>query len=359
LKAKARLWSLLASAFVFPGFAYAAWLYPASTWKIALVALGWLVFARSLAEKAVTLANVTSESGETQKTSWGLRWAVTLGTLSFAIGVFTQQWAVAVAGIVYSIMTAGAMWQNFRARLPYLLDPWSEKPPVPPTLMHGMIAISGLAEGTTVLTASMLAFVGRENFAVAQSVSYGFCAVIVSLIVMNFLHNRDVSVADIMFWRKPGDAQAALGRWSLRRAGSFPSSLLLGAALGLALGLLGLGYLALLREFPTTAEILDAAAARRAALPNIHTAYLVIAVAFAPAAEEYLFRGLLYRTLDREWGSGLAILASAAFFVIYHPFLSWLPVGLVGIAAALIFKRTGNLASAIALHTVYNAIVVS
>jgi len=37
--------------------------------------------------------------------------------LTFSIGVFTQQWHVAVMGIVYSWITAAAIWQNFRARL--------------------------------------------------------------------------------------------------------------------------------------------------------------------------------------------------------------------------------------------------
>jgi membrane protease YdiL (CAAX protease family) len=50
---------------------------------------------------------------------------------------------------------------------------------------------------------------------------------------------------------------------------------------------------------------------------------------------------------------------AAAFFAIYHPFLSWLPVGLLGITNALPFKKTGNLAPAILLHMVYNAVVLS
>ena len=60
-------------------------------------------------------------------------------------------------------------------------------------------------------------------------------------------------------------------------------------------------------------------------------------------SEEYLFRGLLFRALDREWGGWRAVVGSAAFFAIYHGPLSWLPVGLLGIANALLFKKTGRL----------------
>ena len=82
-------------------------------------------------------------------------------------------------------------------------------------------------------------------------------------------------------------------------------------------------------------------------------------VFFAPAAEEYLFRGLLYRALDRDWGGWRAVAGSAAFFAIYHPALSWLPVGLLGAANAMLYKKTGRLAPAIVLHMVYNAVVLS
>lgn len=78
----------------------------------------------------------------------------------------------------------------------------------------------------------------------------------------------------------------------------------------------------------------------------------------APFAEEFLFRGLLYRALDREWGGWRAVVGSAAFFAIYHPALSWLLVGALGALNAWLFKRTGRLASAIALHMVYNAVVM-
>jgi membrane protease YdiL (CAAX protease family) len=362
LKAKARLWSLIATAIVGLVFGYAVWLYPANGWKIALVGLGWSVFARSLAEKAVTLASVASESGETQKISWGRRWAVTLGTLTFAIGVFTQQWAMAIAGIFYSAMTAAAMWQNFRARLPYLYDPWSEKLPRPPTLMHAMIAISCLVEGTAVLMSVVLIFIGRDNIAVAQAMSYGVSAIIVALGLTNFLRNRGVPLAAIWLWRKPDNEHAAAERrWrpASEATGNLKSSLLAAVALGLALGLLAHGYLALLHQFPLTAQLLNDAEARRAAIPHVRTAYFVLAVLFAPAAEEYLFRGLLYRVLDREWGGWLAVACSAAFFAIYHPLLSWLPVGLLGMTNALLFKRTGNLAPAVLLHMVYNAVVLS
>ena len=84
----------------------------------------------------------------------------------------------------------------------------------------------------------------------------------------------------------------------------------------------------------------------------------LMAVCFAPFAEEYLFRGLLYRALDHEWDGWQAMAASAGFFAIYHPPISWLPVALVGLFNAWLFKRSGWLVPCVFVHAIYNAIIV-
>jgi membrane protease YdiL (CAAX protease family) len=359
LKAKAWLWSLISSGLVVLVLCYAVYLFPAEIWKIALVGVGWFIFGRSMAEKSVTLVTVTSSSGEQEKVPQGHRWAASLGMLTFSIGVLTEQWPIAVVGIVYSHITAAAMWQNFRARLPYLYDPWSEKIPPPPTLMHAMIAISILVEGAAVLTGIFAAFTGLENIAVAQAFSYGACAIAVSLGMSSFLSGRGVLSRDIWVWRSCSDPDSG-SWWSGHKSqiGEFLLLLLLGAVGGLVLGLVATGYVAVLQHIPAAAEILRKSQEQMAKIPNMKLSYTVMAVGFAPFAEEYLFRGLLFRALDREWGGWRAVIGSAAFFAIYHPPLAWFPVALLGIVNALLFKKTGRLAPAVILHMVYNATVL-
>ena len=135
-------------------------------------------------------------------------------------------------------------------------------------------------------------------------------------------------------------------------------SLLLGAAAGVVLGVFAHGYVAVLQHFPAAAEIIRKSQEQMASMPGVRVSFAVMAVGFAPFAEEYLFRGLLFRALDREWGGWRAVVGSAAFFAIYHAPLSWLPVALLGAANALIFKKTGRLAPAVVLHMVYNAVVL-
>jgi len=353
LKAKAWLWSLISTGMVALVLGYAIYVYPKHAPEIVLVGIGWFFFSRSMAEKTVTLVTVTSESGEPQKIPAGRRWAAQLGMLTFAIGILTQQWNLAVVGIVYSFITAAAMWQNFRARLPYLYDPWSEELPKPPTLMHAMVAISILVEASAVVTGVVAGIAGRENIAIAQAISYAVCSVAVSIGVWSFLDNRDVRLADVWNW----PVQQGLNSWW--RASRMREFLftIIGAAAGVELGLLAHEYTKILFYFPSIADLLVKSQEAMSKIPNLHISYTVMAVAFAPLAEEYLFRGLLFRALDREWGGWKAILGSAAFFAIYHPPLSWIPVGLLGITNALLFKKTGRLGPCVVLHMVYNAVV--
>jgi membrane protease YdiL (CAAX protease family) len=362
LKAKAWLWSLISTGIVSLVLIYTAFIYPESIWKVALVGIGWWFFGRSMAEKTVTLVSVPSSSGEPEKIPMGRRWAAQLGMLTFSIGILTQQWHIAIMGIVYSYVTAAAMWENFRARLPYLYDVWSEKLPPPPTLMHAMIAISILVEGGAVLTGIALVPAGRANIATVQVVIYGICAIVVSLGVWRFLNNRGVTGRDIWCWpQAQSPVQPAKPWWcgDGKHGASFFLTLMTGLAGGLVLGLVALGYLAILHHIPYTAEMMQKSQEQLAKMPGLMVGYTIIAIAFAPFAEEFLFRGLLFRALDREWGGWRAVVGSAAFFAIFHPPMSWLPVGLLGITNALLFKNTGRLAPAVILHMVYNIVVLS
>jgi len=360
LKAKARLWSLIATGLVMIILLWACWSFPQQSWKILLVAVGWYAFSRSMAEKAVTLVTVTSESGEAQKVSSGRRWAAQLGMLTFAIGICTEQWHLAIVGVVYSWITAAAMWENLRARLPYLYDPWSEVLPAPPTLMHAMVGISVLVECASVMTALFLQFFGTASLAIAQSLGYAICAVGVSIGVAHFLLGRGVSPAQVWNWREEeGDREEAgdFVRQYIAADRDEARWLLFGLGGGALLGLFAHLYMMAIRFIPSIGGMMEASERDMHGIPGMVTAYAVMAILFAPFAEEYLFRGLLFRALDRHWGGWKAVLGAAAFFAIYHTPLAWLPVGLLGVANCLLFKKSGRLAPAILLHMAYNTVV--
>jgi membrane protease YdiL (CAAX protease family) len=142
------------------------------------------------------------------------------------------------------------------------------------------------------------------------------------------------------------------------RGKRFFVSLAIGAAAGVLLAFLAKGYVLLMSQFDVFAPMIRSIEEQLNSIPDLRIGMFVIAVIFAPFAEEYLFRGLLFRALDRQWGGWQAMLGSAAFFAVYHQPFGWPPVALVGLANAFIFKKTGRLAPAVVLHMVYNAIVL-
>lgn len=361
LKAKAWLWSMISSALVLLVLLAACWLFPLDAWKIALVAVGWFFFARSMAEKAVTLVTVVSESGEATPIPNGRRWAAQLGMLTFAIGICTQQWNLAIVGIVYSSITAAAMWENLRARLPYLYDPWSERLPEPPTLMHAMVSISILIECAALITGIVYGIGGKDSLGVAQGIGYAVCAVGVSIGVSHFLSTRDVSPARIWCWRHDEPDPDIKESWVRRYLAADRHQarwLFIGVGGGVLLGLLAYGYMTAIQLIPSVAEMIRISEQQMQSIPAMGIAYAVVAIGFAPFAEEYLFRGLVFRTLDRQWGGWKAVAAAAAFFAIYHPTLSWIPVAIVGAANCVLFKQSKRLAPAVLLHMTYNAVVL-
>ena len=353
LKAKARIWSLVSTGIVSFFLICAAFVYPEDTWKIALAGIAWWLFSKSMAEKAVTLVTVTSSSGEAEKVPIGRQLAVGLGSSAFCIGVMFRQWHIAVPGFVYSYLTAAAMWQNFRARLPYLYDPWSEKPPPAPTLTHALVAITSILDGGMLISALALIWIHRANAGAFQLVVFGLFTIIVALCTWIFLKSRGVYSKDVWNWPRFQNETTADSRQS-----SFFLSLIIGVAGGFALGLIAHGYGAILSHIPFTAELIRKSNEEMAGMPGFSTVYKILGIAVAPFTEEYLFRGLLFRALDREWGGWRAIFGSAVFFAIFHPALSWLPVFLLGVANALIFKKTERLAPAVALHMIYNITVL-
>jgi len=134
------------------------------------------------------------------------------------------------------------------------------------------------------------------------------------------------------------------------------------AAIGLALAVpawlvaTSLSYLAtvLLQLFGIRQEsgVIDAVLAR-----GDPTVILVALIVVAPIAEEFFFRGFVYNAWARERGPRVALFGSAALFAAIHASIfAFLPIFALGIALALVYRRSGNLAASIAMHAGFNTI---
>ena len=87
---------------------------------------------------------------------------------------------------------------------------------------------------------------------------------------------------------------------------------------------------------------------------------IVAVVILAPIAEEIFFRGVVFNALLREGGPRWAFIGSSALFAIIHVSLvALLPIFLLGLALAWVYRRTGNLLAPIVMHATVNGISVA
>jgi membrane protease YdiL (CAAX protease family) len=89
----------------------------------------------------------------------------------------------------------------------------------------------------------------------------------------------------------------------------------------------------------------------------------IAAIVLAPIAEESVFRGVIYGGLRQSWPVPLAALVSAALFGFVHwsfgiasePLLIAPMQASFGLAACLLYERTGSLYPGMAIHAYFNA----
>ena len=74
-----------------------------------------------------------------------------------------------------------------------------------------------------------------------------------------------------------------------------------------------------------------------------------------PVIEELVFRGLLYRAWEAQWGWFPAMLATSAVFAAYHP--AHVSAFLSSIVFVVLYRRTGTIWASIVAHSAYNALI--
>ncbi len=75
-----------------------------------------------------------------------------------------------------------------------------------------------------------------------------------------------------------------------------------------------------------------------------------------PIVEELVFRGILYRAFERQWGWLAATAATALVFGIFHP-TRIVAAAIGSVFLACVLRRTGSLRACILVHVTYNVAV--
>ncbi len=82
----------------------------------------------------------------------------------------------------------------------------------------------------------------------------------------------------------------------------------------------------------------------------------VLAISLIPIAEEIVFRGVLFRLWERQWGWVAAMLLSSAAFAAVHPH-NLIQTFLSSIFYVCLLRRTGSLWAPILCHATYNFLI--
>jgi membrane protease YdiL (CAAX protease family) len=83
----------------------------------------------------------------------------------------------------------------------------------------------------------------------------------------------------------------------------------------------------------------------------------IAAILIAPAAEEILFRGILYPAIkERGWPRTALIGTSLLFGAIHGHLPSFVALSFLGLVFALLYDRTSNLLAPILAHSTFNAV---
>lgn len=153
-------------------------------------------------------------------------------------------------------------------------------------------------------------------------------------------------------------APRALAGLRLVPATGIGRSLWLGALLGIPAWIGATVLAAIIASLLELAGLPPEPGIAEAAITVVNPVVLAIALVFvAPIAEEVFFRGIVYNAWLREYGVRRAMVGSAALFALIHGSLLLLvPFFALGVALAEVYRRSGSLASAIAMHATVNGI---
>jgi ABC-2 type transport system permease protein len=236
--------------------------------------------------------------------------------------------------MVLTALLGMALWQKARDHLPYLLDP-DASPPARVSLADGLIAallffvLQGLV--ALMLASGVQKLTGRVvliAFSVAGAATYGG---------MRFV-----------YWRLK--AQGVPRTFGTGFGGTVGWGILGGLTAAAAAYI----YLRIAAHTSLFEGAHDSIFTGREGLLGLS----ILAIAAAPLFEEFIFRGLIFGGLRRSLNLPTSALASAAIFALVHPAPSVIPVFGLGIAAAVVYERTGLLLGPMVVHSVYNAAVV-
>ncbi len=333
VRSKSRVWATIAIGMSVPFIGGAIAFMPGAVWSILLrvpflwVSL-WLV-AEVMFELTALATTITNEQTVRFRRSM---WLPALVVSHASLAIYSDYWWAQLGALVTMIILNIAVHQRALVELPWLSEP-VENPPKRVYPMHAILALIGFESLTSGIRGG-LSHVASISSTANVAISYISAAVVVTAICWVWMFRNGLVVM-------PKLPQLPVLRpiaWGLATS----------CAAGLAVQM----FLKLYSNSPPLA-----AYATPGNLP--HADYdkwclLGMWVIAAPIFEEWIIRGMLYRSLRRNWGIAVSVALSAVLFATLHPAAGCISLVTLGVMTALATEKTNRLWPSMIIHAGYN-----
>lgn len=337
LRDKARVWTAVAMAFGLPMIATAIVLRPEETMTILarLPILGvtlWLTSELIIGATALS-ASVTNEQTITFKR--GAMIAPTLAISNAAFAIMSDSLWLQISSLAMLFILNIAMRERQVVELAWLSEPM-ETPPTKIYAVHGLLAVIGFQTLISALTAAMTQ---QSLFSAAEvtTIAYFAAAIVVTVVVALWLKRNQLSL------------NTSATRGTVLRP------IVWGLTGTCTAGLITILCYSWFEHDNPTPALAHMVVTRFAQYDRWFL--LSMYVMAAPLFEEFLFRGMLYRTIRGSWGIVSSVAVTAALFTTLHPMASCIGVLTLGVVTALVVEKTGRLWPSMIIHSGYNAMI--
>ncbi len=251
------------------------------------------------------------------------------------IAIYSPNWWAQIGALATLIILNVAVRERALVELSWLSEP-IESPPKRVYPMHAILAVIAFQTLQTVFI-GVLTKLHDLSATANVAISYVSAAAIVSLMCW------------IWMWRNGLTILPKLPRLPVLRP----------IGLGLAVSCAaGFATTVLLRMYSVTPPL-----AAYAVEGNLeHASYdrcclFGIWVIAAPLFEEWIIRGLMYRSLRRTWGIAVSAALSAILFATLHPVGGCISLITLGVMTALATEKTNRLWPSMTIHAGYNFMI--
>ncbi len=333
IRSKSRVWAAIAVGVSVPFIVGAIAFMPDAALSILLRvpflwATLWLI-AELMFELTALSATITNEQTVRFQRSILLP-ALVVSHASLAI--YSDYWWAQLGALVTFVILNIAVHQRALVELPWLSEP-VENPPKRVYPMHAILALIGFQSLMSAIRGG-LANVASISSTANVAISYISAAIVVALVCWIWMYRNGLVVMPKL---PQGPALRPIA-WGLVTS----------CAAGLVVQMF-------LHFYSNTPPL--AAYATPGNLP--HADYdrwclLGMWVIAAPLFEEWIIRGMLYRSLRRNWGIAVSIALSAVLFATLHPAAGCISLLTLGVMTALATEKTNRLWPSMIIHAGYN-----